>query len=93
MRFDELAADIARRAGPAFWGVVERVHDAQGLRVCALERTELLAQENVCLGDVRIEQREARAVCGVRQGVVEQLVERCDAGAATDQRDVLEFIL
>ena len=47
--------------------------------MCALESTELLAQEDIRLGDVGVEQREARAVCGVRQCVVEQLVERGDA--------------
>ena len=93
MRLDELAADVARRAGPVLRGLVERVNDAQGVRVRALERTELLAQEDVRLRDVRVEQREARAVRGVGQRVVEQLVERGDAGAATDQRDLLEFVL
>jgi len=92
MRLDELAADVARRAGPALRGFIKRVHDAQGLRVRALERTELLAQEDVRLRDVREEQREARAVRGVGQRVVEQLVERGDTGAATDQRDLLEFV-
>ena len=93
MRLDEFAADVARRAGPALRGLVERVNDAQGVRVRALERTELLAQEDVRLRDVRVEQREARAVRGVGQRMVEQLVERGDAGAATDQRDLLEFVL
>ena len=93
MRLDEFAADVASRASPAFRGVVERVNDAQGVRVRALERTELLTQEDVRLGDVRVEQREARAVRGVGQRVVEQLVERGDTRAAADQRDLLEFVL
>ena len=93
MCLDELAADVARRAGPAVWRAFEYVNDAQGLRVRALERTELLAQDS-CLGDARVEQREARAVRVVGQRVVEQPpVERGDAGAATDPCDLLNFVL
>lgn len=49
MRLDELATDVARRARPALRGFVERVHDAQGMWVCALERAELLVQEDIRL--------------------------------------------
>src|SRR6266702_759779 len=76
MRLDELAADVTRRAGRALQGVVEFVHDAQGLRVCTFERTELLAQEVVHLRDVHGEQCEVYSVCGGDQCMVEQVVEQ-----------------
>ena len=50
MYLDELAADVARRAYPALRGVVKRVHDAQSLWVCFLERAELLSLEYVRFG-------------------------------------------
>ena len=85
---------MARRACPALRGVVKRVHAAQGLWVCALERAELLAQEYACIGNVRVEQRKVRSTDrGVRRCMVEWLVKRCDTGASNDQRDVLEFVL
>ena len=60
----------------------------------ALERAELLAHEYVRLGNVRVEQRKARSTDrGVRRCMVEWLVKRCDTGATTNQRDVLEFVL
>ena len=71
MRLDMLAADVARRASPALRRVVERVHDAQGMWVYALERAELLAQEYVGFGNVRVEQRKARTVRGIRERMVE----------------------
>ena len=71
MRLDKLTADVSRRAYPALRGIIERVHDAQGLWVCALERAELLAQEYVRFGNVRVKQRKARTVRGVRQCMVE----------------------
>ncbi len=64
MRLDELAADVARRAGPALRGVVERVYNAEGVRVRTLKLTELLTQEDVRLRDARVEQYEAHAVHG-----------------------------
>ena len=51
MRLDKLAAVVARRADPTLRGLVERVHDAQDLWVCALDRVELLAQEYVRFGN------------------------------------------
>jgi len=68
------------------------MHDTEVVGMRALERAELLAHEYVGLGDVRIEQREARAVRGVRQGVVDDLVEGRDARAAADQRDLLKLV-
>jgi hypothetical protein len=38
-----------------------------------------------------VEQREAHAARGVGQRVVEQFVEQGDAGAATNQHNMLEF--
>jgi hypothetical protein len=49
MRLDELAADVTRRACPSLWGFIERVYDAQGSWVGALERAELLTQEDIRL--------------------------------------------
>ena len=51
MRLDKLAADVARRASPTLRGLVQRVHDAQGLWVCALERADILAQEYIHFGN------------------------------------------
>ena len=85
MRHDKLVAVVARRAGPILRGLVERVHDAQGLWVC--ERAELLAQ------GVSVLETAYGSVRGVRECIVEHLLKRCDARAATYQRDVLEFVL
>jgi hypothetical protein len=41
------------------------VHDAERLRVRALERGELVAEEDVRFGHVGVDQREARPVRGV----------------------------
>ena len=71
MCLDKLAADVSRRACPTLRRVVERVYDAQGMWVCALERAELLAQEYVCFGNVRVEQRKMRQVRGIRERMVE----------------------
>ena len=49
VRADELAADVPRRAGPTRGGLIERVHDAERVRVRALERGELVAEEDVRL--------------------------------------------
>lgn len=65
VRPDELAADVPLGAGPARVGLVERVHDAERLRVRALERGELVAEEDVRFGHVGVDQREARPVRGV----------------------------
>ena len=51
MRLDKLAVVVARRAGPTLRGLVQRMHDAQGGWVCALDRVELLAQEYVRFGN------------------------------------------
>ena len=89
---DELLANVSRRAGPARRGSVERVHDAERVRVRALERGKLFAEENVRFAHVGIKQREARPVRRVVQRVVEQLVQWRDARAAANERDVFKLI-
>ena len=74
VRPDELLADVSRRTGPARRGFVERVDDAERVRVRALERGKLLTEENVRFGHVGIKQREARLIHRIVQRVVEQLV-------------------
>lgn len=62
------------RTCPAGAGLVERVDHVERLRLLCLERVELLLQKNVLLGDVCEDEREARLVRGILQGVVEDLV-------------------
>jgi len=92
VRADELAVDVPRCACPSRGGIVERVDDAECVRVCALQGGELVAKENVGLGHVSVEKREARAVRRVAQSRIEQLVERRYARAAADERDVLVLV-
>ena len=93
MRAHELATDVALRAGPApGGGTVERMHDPERGRVRALERGELLAEQDVRLAHVGVEQREPRPVRRVLQRVVDELVEWRDARSAADQRHVFKLV-
>ena len=75
MRLDKLATDVPLRAGPARdGGIVERMHDFERGGMRALERGQLVAEQDVGLGHVRVEQREARSVRGVFERVADELV-------------------
>ena len=75
MRLDELATDVPRRAGPPRDGrVIERMHDLECGGVRALERGELVVEQDVGLGHVGVEQREPRSVRRVLERVVDELV-------------------
>ena len=75
MRLDKLATYVPRCAGPARGrGFIERVHDLERLRMRALERGELVVEQDVRFGHVGVEQGESRSVRGVVEGVVEELV-------------------
>lgn len=65
VRADKLAADVPLCTSPARWWVVKRVDDAKRVRVRALERGKLIAEEYVHVGHVGVEQRETRLICGV----------------------------
>jgi hypothetical protein len=68
------------------------MHDFEGVRMCALERGELLMEQDVPFGHVRVEQCESRSVHGVVEGMVEELVQWRDARSSADQRHVLKLV-
>jgi hypothetical protein len=75
VRLDKLATNVPRRAGPARdGGFIERMHDFERGRVRALERGEFIAEQDVSLGHVGVEQRESRSVRRVVERVVDELV-------------------
>lgn len=75
MRPDKLATDVPRRAGPAGdGGFVEGMHDFEGGGMRALKRGEFIAEQDVGLGHVGIEQRESGSVRRVVERVLDELV-------------------
>jgi hypothetical protein len=60
---------------PAALGLVEEVHCVEGVRELLLERVELLAEEDVLLGDVGEEEFEFGFVGFIGEGVGDDLVE------------------
>jgi len=75
VRLDKVATDVPRRAGPASdGGFIERMHDFERGGMRALERGELVAEQDVGLGHVRVEEREARSVRRVVERVLDELV-------------------
>ena len=76
MRLDKLSTYIPRCAIPACgWGFIERMHDFEFIRMCALERGELVAEQDVRFGHIGVQQRETRLVRGFVEGVLEELVQ------------------
>jgi hypothetical protein len=72
---DKLATDVPRRAGPASdGGLIERMHDFERGRMRALERCEFVAEQDVGLSHVGVEQRESRSVRRVLERVADELV-------------------
>ena len=75
MRLDKLATDVSRRAGPARdGGLIERMHDFERVGMRALERGELVVEQDVAFGHVGVEQRESGSVRRVIERVVDELV-------------------
>ncbi len=75
MGLDKLATDVPRRAGPESNGwFIESTYDFEIVRMRALERVELVAEQDVGFGNVGIEQGESRSVCRVVERVVHELV-------------------
>ena len=93
MRLDKLATYISRCASPVRgWGIFERMHDFELVRMRALERGELVPEQDVRFGHVGIQQREARPVCGVVKGMLEELVQGRDTRSSADERHVLKLV-
>ena len=93
VRLDKLSTYVPRCAIPARgWGFIERMHDFELVRMRALQRGELVAEQDVRFGHIGVQQREARPVRGFVEGVLEELVQGRDTRSSADERHVLKFI-
>ena len=93
MRLDKLATYVPRCASPPGGrGFIERMHDFELVRMRALERCELIAEQDVCLGHVGVQQREARLVRGFVESMFDELVQGRDTRSSADQRHVLKLV-
>ena len=68
------------------------MHDFELVRMRALERGELVPEQDVRFGHVGIQQREARPVCGVVKGMLEELIQGRDTRSSADERHVLKLV-
>lgn len=69
MLLDDIRIDVPGGARPALGGGVDEVHDVEGVGVLGLEHVELLAQEDVLLGEVAVDELELGLVVLVRERV------------------------
>ena len=68
------------------------MHDLELVRMRALQRGELVAKQDVRFGHVGVQQREARFVRGIVEGMLEELVQGSDTRSSADQRHVLKLV-
>ena len=68
------------------------MHDLELVRMRALQRGELVAEQDVRFGHVGVQQREARFVRGIVEGMLEELVQGSDTRSSADQRHVLKLV-
>jgi len=73
--FDQLLGDISRRSRPTLNGFIDEVDNVEVVGVFGLEVVEIFAEEDVGGGDVGVDEGEFCAVRGVREGVVDDLIE------------------
>ncbi|EFW99206.1 hypothetical protein CMQ_5627 [Grosmannia clavigera kw1407] len=91
----QVLGDVALGAtGPLVGGrLLQDVKDAELLRVRVLELVQLLAQQNVLLGDVAKHQRHLGLIdARVLEDGLQQLVHGRDAGTARQQSNVLVLV-
>ena len=93
MRLDKLATYISRCASPARGrGFIERMHDLELVRMRALERGELVPEQDVRFGHIGVQQREARPVRGFVEGMLKELVQGRDTRSSANERHVLKLV-
>ena len=88
VRLDHLLGHEAHAAGPAGRGVVEHVVDAEAVRVLGRELVELLLEQDVLRVDVRVDERELRAVERVLERGAHDLEHGRDARPARDHAEL-----
>jgi hypothetical protein len=65
-----------KRTSPTLLGIINKVHDVEGIGVLLPELVQLVAEEDILLGDVGEEKCELGLVRFVRESMGYDLVER-----------------
>lgn len=84
--------DVALTLRPALRGVVKEMEDLESLGIGVLELTELLAEKNVVLVDVAVDERDLGFVLGVGEDLAGQLVHGGDTSTASNQGNLLVLV-
>jgi hypothetical protein len=71
---------------------VDEIHHIKRLGIFLLQLIKLVAQQNVLLRDVTIEESEFGRISWVADCIRDDLIKRSDPRATTDESDLFEFV-
>lgn len=84
--------DVALTLSPVLRRVVKEMEDLESLGIGVLELTELLAEKNVVLVDVAVDERDLGLVLGVGEDLAGQLVHGGDTSTPSNQGNLLVLV-